>query len=141
MDKATYLGAKQKEKEAALEKAQVAESSLEELKDKFRELRRQEGPSPSPNPSPNPNRNPSLRRQEEAMLREVETAEAEGRDAVDLRPNPHPNLNAKVNPNPSPNPNPNQVDLLVREREALQARKLESSEVVLLVRDDRVLSP
>ena len=43
MDKATYLGAKQKEKEAALEKAQVAESSLEELKDKFRELRRQEG--------------------------------------------------------------------------------------------------
>ena len=32
MDKATYLGAKQKEKEAALEKAQVAESSLEELK-------------------------------------------------------------------------------------------------------------
>ena len=44
MDKATYLGAKQKEKEAALEKAQVAESSLEELKDKFRELRRQVGP-------------------------------------------------------------------------------------------------
>ena len=35
MDKATYLGAKQKEKEAALEKAQAAESSLEELKDKF----------------------------------------------------------------------------------------------------------
>ena len=59
------------------------------------------------------------------MLREVETAEAEGRDAVDLRPNPHPNLNAKVNPNPSPNPNPNQEDQLVREREALQARKLE----------------
>ena len=75
------------------------------------------------------------------MLREVETAEAEGRDAVDLRPNPNPNLNAKANPNPSPNPKPNQVDLLVREREALQARKLESSEVVLLVRDDRVLSP
>ena len=44
VEKATYLGAKGKEKEAALEKAQVAESSLEELKDKFRELRRQEGP-------------------------------------------------------------------------------------------------
>ena len=44
MEKATYLGAKGKEKVAALEKAQVAESSLEELKDKFRELRRQEGP-------------------------------------------------------------------------------------------------
>ena len=73
MDKATYLGAKQKEKEAALEKAQVAESSLEELKDKFRELRRQEGltlpldltlallPSPSPNPSPNPRRARAVR--------------------------------------------------------------------------------
>ena len=61
------------------------------------------------------------------MLREVETAETEGRDAVDLRPNPNPNpnLNAKANVNPSPNPNPNQVDQLVREREALQARKLE----------------
>ena len=44
VEKATYLGAKGKEKVAALEKAQVAESSLEELKDKFRELRRQEGP-------------------------------------------------------------------------------------------------
>ena len=52
MDKASFLGAKQKEKEAALEKAQVAESSLEELKEKFRELRRQE----------------------ENMLREVEAA-------------------------------------------------------------------
>ena len=59
------------------------------------------------------------------MLREVETAEAEGRDAVDLRPNPSPNLNAKANPNPSPNPTNDQVDQLVREREALQARKLE----------------
>jgi hypothetical protein len=57
------------------------------------------------------------------MLREVETAEAEGRDAVDLRPNPNPNLNPEASPNPSPNPKRNQVDLLVREREALQARK------------------
>ena len=79
VDKATFLGAKQKEKEAALEKAQVAESSLEELKEKFRELRRQE----------------------EKMLREVETAEAEGRDAVDL---------------------------LLRESEALKARKAASGE-------------
>ena len=62
MDKATFLGAKQKEKEAALEKAQVAESSLEELKEKFRELRRQE----------------------EKMIKAVEAAEAEGSGLVDV---------------------------------------------------------
>ena len=57
----SFLSTKQKEKELALEKAQVAESSLEELKERFRELRRQE----------------------EKMLREVEQAEADGRDALD----------------------------------------------------------
>ena len=61
LDKASFLSTKQKEKELALEKAQVAESSLEELKERFRELRRQE----------------------EKMLREVEQAEADGRDALD----------------------------------------------------------
>ena len=79
VDKASFLGAKQKEKEVALEKAQVAESSLEELKEKFRELRRQQ----------------------EKMLAEVETAEAEGCDAVDL---------------------------LVRECEGLKARKTAAGE-------------
>ena len=50
MDKATYLGAKQKEKEAALEKAQgrvVAGGT----QGQFRELRRLT-PTPTPNPSP-----------------------------------------------------------------------------------------
>ena len=61
VDKATFLGAKQKEKEVALEKAQVAEASLEELKEKFRELRRQE----------------------EKMIKAVEAAEAEGSGIVD----------------------------------------------------------
>ena len=60
LDKASFLSTKQKEKELALEKAQVAESSLEELKERFRELRRQE----------------------EKMIKAVETAEAEGQSAV-----------------------------------------------------------
>ena len=62
VDKASFLGAKQKEKEVALEKAQVAEASLEELKEKFRELRRQE----------------------EKMIKAVEAAEAEGSGLVDV---------------------------------------------------------
>ena len=61
VDKASFLGDKQREKEVSLEKAQVAEASLEDLKEKFRELRRQE----------------------EKMIKAVESAESEGRDAVD----------------------------------------------------------
>ena len=42
VDKASFLSGKQREKEVALEKAQHAEAALEQLKDKFRELRRRE---------------------------------------------------------------------------------------------------
>ena len=64
VDKASFLGAKQKEKEVALEKAQVAEASLEELKEGYRELRRKE----------------------EKVLREVEQAELDGqRELAELK--------------------------------------------------------
>jgi NACalpha-BTF3-like transcription factor len=56
LERATLIAAKTKAKELALEKAQVAESSLEGLKDNYRELRRRE----------------------ERMLREVKEAEASG---------------------------------------------------------------
>jgi len=42
IEKAQLVTAKQREKEVALEKAQVAEASLEELKENYRNLRRQE---------------------------------------------------------------------------------------------------
>lgn len=42
LDRATVVAAKQKAKELALEKAQVAESGLEELKEAYRELKRKE---------------------------------------------------------------------------------------------------
>lgn len=56
VERATVVGQKTKAKELALEKAQVAESSLEELKEKYRDLRRRE----------------------ERILRAVREAEAEG---------------------------------------------------------------
>jgi len=56
LERATLVAAKQKAKEAALEKAQVAEAGLEELKESYRELRRKE----------------------EKMLRTVREAEAKG---------------------------------------------------------------
>ena len=42
LERTTVVASKQKAKELALEKAQVAEASLEELKESYRELRRRE---------------------------------------------------------------------------------------------------
>merc|ERR1719353_1289894 len=58
LERSTLVAAKTKAKELALEKAQVAEASLEELKEKYRDLRRRE----------------------EKMLRAVREAEAAGED-------------------------------------------------------------
>ena len=58
LERATLIAAKTKSKELALEKAQVAESSLEGLKESYRELRRRE----------------------EKVLREVRDAEQKGEE-------------------------------------------------------------
>ena len=60
VEKGTLVTAKQKEKEIALEKAQLAETALEELKESYR----------------------GLRRQEERGLKEISDAEVEGEEEV-----------------------------------------------------------